>query len=84
VGDLVERRESLAQRQEFRIVIEGVELPKDVVERISGEVRQAVLAQLASSDFRGDFAARIEMGRTQGIQLVALSSEQARQVGLAE
>jgi uncharacterized protein with gpF-like domain len=74
----------LAQRQEFRIVIEGVELPKDVVDKISENVRQAVLAQLASSDFRGDFAARTEIGTTQGMQVVALSSEQARQAGLSE
>ncbi|THA29627.1 hypothetical protein [Streptomyces sp. A1547] len=54
------------KRHEFSVQIEGIELPDDVVQRIDGAVRRAVLAELASVNLEGqafdlvadDFAAR--------------------------
>ena len=70
-------------RQEFRVVISGLELPREQQERLASAVQQAALEVFASLDFGGDRAAvAIPLGNgggthgggtTQGIHIVAVA-----------
>jgi len=66
----------------FEVVIEGIELDPETAQRIRFAVQKSALHELAEVDFHGDVAARIGNGDTQGITIVALSEDQAREVGL--
>ncbi|MFE9823684.1 hypothetical protein ACFYSH_16350 [Streptomyces sp. NPDC005791] len=44
---------SASRRQEFRIEIDGIEFPDDVVQRIDGALRSAVLLELAKVNLGG-------------------------------
>jgi hypothetical protein len=72
----------MAKRQEFRVSIDGIDLDERTVGRIAEAIQSAALSALAGVDFKGDFAARIGDGGTQGITVVALTEGQAEQVGL--
>jgi hypothetical protein len=63
-------------RHEFRVVLDGIELDPQTVARIEAAIRTAALEQLSSVDLKGDIAARIGTGGTQGIQVVALARDQ--------
>jgi len=39
---------------EFKVVIDGIDLPKDTVRRINEVLQRAVLAEVASIDLRGN------------------------------
>jgi hypothetical protein len=41
------------RRHEFRVEIEGIELPDDVLQRINSAVRQAVLTELSAVNLQG-------------------------------
>lgn len=41
------------RRQEFRVEIDGIQLSGEVLERINGAVRKAVLHELASVNLQG-------------------------------
>jgi hypothetical protein len=69
-------------RHRFLVQLEGIELDESKVEAINRAVQRAVLSEVAELDFRGDVAARIGDGSTQGIQVIALTPEQSDQVGL--
>lgn len=69
-------------KHEFRVAIEGIDLDAQTVARIAEAVQSAALSALATLDFKGDFAARMGDGGTQGIQIVALTAGQAKGAGL--
>ena len=61
-------------RQEFTAVIEGIELPPEVVDEVTRAVQKAVLTELANIDLQGSVRLRIpspeeaiDGGGTQGI-----------------
>ena len=62
-------------RHEFTAVIEGIELPSDVVDRVARSVQKAVLVEIADIDLRGSVVlqipseAGIRHGGTQGIKV---------------
>jgi hypothetical protein len=69
------------RRHEFKAVLDGIDLPPEVVDRISHAVQQAVLAELVTIDTRGDFVLRLAMEEpTRGIEARILAPEEARQV----
>jgi hypothetical protein len=72
----------MARTHEFRVAIEGIDLDEQTVARISESIQSAALSAMATLDFKGDFAARIGDGGTQGIQIVALPRDVAERVGL--
>lgn len=76
------RKHELSRKHEFRVAIEGFDLDEGTVARINEAIQSAALSAMATLDFRGDFAARIGDGGTQGIQIVALPAEVAKQLGL--
>jgi len=43
------------QRHEFRVVVDGVDLPDEALARINLAVQKAVAAELAATDLVGDF-----------------------------
>lgn len=75
---------SRGKTHEFRVAISGIELDEATVSRIAGAVQAAALAAMSEIDFKGDFAAKIGENGTQGIQIIALTSAQAEQLGLRE
>jgi hypothetical protein len=62
-------------RDEFRVSIEGVKLPKDATDRIARAVQKAVLAEIAGIDLRaGGLGIRFAgNGGTQGIDIIAMA-----------
>ena len=74
----------MAKRQEFKVVLDGIELNEEVSDRIAKAVQQATLAELATVDRRGDLATRLSPGRTLGIWVRALDESQVRELGLEE
>jgi hypothetical protein len=72
----------MVRRHEFRVAIDGIDLDQATVARISEAVQSAALSAMATLDFKGDFAARIGDGGTQGIQIVALPGDVAERIGL--
>ena len=73
-----------AKRQEFKVVVEGIDLDDKHREALSRAVHQAAVTELAASDFKGDFASLRLAGRLDGRQLRALSQEQLQRAGLHE
>jgi hypothetical protein len=69
-------------RNEFMVVLDGMELSPETVDAIKISIQKAVLTQIAGIDLQGDFAARIGHGGTQGIQVVAMTPEQVERAGL--
>jgi hypothetical protein len=74
-------------QHEFKVVIEGVALSQEMVERINQAVQKVVLTEIANIDLRGDLAMRIPSalignGGTKGIWIRALTAEQAKGLGL--
>jgi len=72
----------VASKHEFRVAIDGIDLDEATVARINEAVQSAALSAMATLDFKGDFAARIGDGGTQGIQIVALPEDMAERIGL--
>jgi hypothetical protein len=72
----------MSGKHEFKVAIEGIDLDERTVARINEAIQGAALSAMATLDFKGDFAARISDGGTQGIQIVALPSEMGEQLGL--
>ena len=46
------------RRKDFKVVIEGLNLPKDTQNRIANEIRRTVLREVASLDLRGDLVVK--------------------------
>jgi hypothetical protein len=61
------RKDGRQKRHEFRVVIEGLDLSEDDVQRINRAVQSAVAIQMAEFDFHGDQKAIFPWGRTWGI-----------------
>jgi hypothetical protein len=74
----------MAPRHSFQVVFDGIDLDAVTVDRIRLAVQRAALRELADLDFRGDIAARIGDGGTQGVVVMALSEDQARGIGLPQ
>lgn len=72
----------MGRKHEFRVAIEGIELDEQAVARINDAIQGAALHAMSTLDFKGDFAARMGDGGTQGIQIVALPPDIAERVGL--
>lgn len=72
----------MARKHEFRVAIDGIDLDEETVARINEAIQRAALSAMATLDFKGDFAARIGDGGTQGIQIVALPGDVADRIGL--
>jgi len=49
-------------RHEFAAIIEGIELPPEVVDRVSKSIQKAVLTELADIDLQGSVALEIPPG----------------------
>jgi hypothetical protein len=61
-------------RKEFTAVIEGIELPPEVVDRITRAVQKAVLTELANTDLQGSLNLRIPPGEDR-VSGLAVSAE---------
>ena len=72
----------MAKRHEFTVVLDGIDLSPDDTARIAQAIQRAALAHLATGDTKGDLAARVLSGSTQGIRLAALDAKQAQAAGL--
>ena len=72
----------MAKEHRFQVVIDGIDLDSATADRLRLAVQRAALHELAELDYHGDVAARIGNGGTQGITIVALTGDQARNVGL--
>jgi len=73
-------------RHEFKVVIEGIALSPEIVERLNQAVQKVVLKEIASIDLHGNLALRIPSaingnGGTQGIEIRALTLDQAKEIG---
>jgi hypothetical protein len=79
--------QSASKRYEFRAVIEGIELPPHVAERINRAVQRAVLNEVAELDLRQDLRVQLTIpagaaeqnlgiagGRTSGIYLATTAA----------
>ena len=42
------------KRSEFKVVIEGIEMPTEVLTRINGALQKAALTEIALIDLKGD------------------------------
>jgi hypothetical protein len=49
-------------RHEFRVIIEGVDLPPDVVDRLNRAIQRAAALEFAGLDMRGDFRFHLPAG----------------------
>jgi hypothetical protein len=59
-------------RREFRVAIEGFELPAEEAERIARSIQKAVLMELAGMDLAPQFQVRfVGNGSTQGVEVIA-------------
>lgn len=67
-------------RQEFTVVIDGIDLDEDQKRMVSQAVQQAAANALAATDFKGDFASFQLPGRLQGRAIRVLSEDEARQL----
>lgn len=62
-----------ANRQDFRVVLNGVDLPKEHADQLNAAIQQAALQVIAGLDFGGDKAAvTIKDFRTKGIWVEVL------------
>ena len=73
-------------RHEFKVVIEGISLSPEIVERLNEAVQKVVLKEIANIDLHGNLALRIPSamignGGTQGIWVRALTQEQVKELG---
>ncbi|HEY7030475.1 MAG TPA: hypothetical protein VH482_04060 [Thermomicrobiales bacterium] len=68
-------------RQEFRVVVSGMEVPPDLQERLNVAIQRATLEVFADLDFGGDRAAvalPLEVkGQTQGIWIAQVARKDA-------
>ena len=69
-------------RHEFKVVIEGIELQPEIVDRINRAVQNIVLQEIANFDRHGDLAvqlplAKIGNGSTNGMTVRATTLERA-------
>jgi len=66
--------ENQPARHEFIATIEGIELPAEIVHRVTQSIQKAVLVELANIDLRGPVALQIPPGihggHTNGIRVV--------------
>jgi hypothetical protein len=78
---------TMAKRHEFRVVIENVDLPEEVVGRINQAVQKAALGELATVDLEGDLRVSRPWGRRPpwiwGIWFDRLSEDELKRAGLA-
>ncbi len=70
------------KRIEFEVVLEGVELDRKQVEKLSQAIHRAAVAELATSDFKGDYASLALGGGLQGRQVLEMSAQQLNSAGL--
>jgi hypothetical protein len=69
-------------RQEFRVVFDGVTVPKAASDRLNKAIQQAVAAEIASLDLnKGDVLYHIGPG-IRGIILRALSAAELKGAGI--
>lgn len=68
-------------RQEFRVVIDGADLPRDAVDRINRAVQNAAAIEIAKLDLKGDWHLHIPPWNW-GIWYRPLSPEQLELAGL--
>lgn len=78
-------------RQEFRVVLDGVELSEEAAERVNAAVQRAAMAALADVDTQGDLRVflppwkeRFPFGRTVGIMIERIEREQLEAGGFTE
>jgi hypothetical protein len=73
-------------RNEFRVVIDGIELGDEVAQRISSAVQKAAMTELAGIDLEGDFRIRlppiVPRPPRWGIWVDILSKDQIGRAGL--
>ena len=72
----------MAQKHEFVVVIDGISLNEDEINRMSDAVSQAASSALAGADLRGDFASMMLAGNLRGRAMLVLSPEQSAALGL--
>ncbi len=72
------------KRTEFEVVLEGVNLDSRRAKRLAQAIHRAAIAELATSDFRGDYASLALGGGLQGRHIRTLSAQQLRSAGLKE
>ena len=46
------------KREDFQVVVEGLQLPKEVSKRLAAEIRLSVLKEIAKLDLKGDLVVR--------------------------
>ena len=66
--------------EEFKVVIEGVQLPADQRESITKSIQRVVLSHLGELDLGGEEGAFIVHGHTQGIWAVPRSLDSLKTV----
>jgi hypothetical protein len=72
----------MARTQEFRVVLDGVTLPKAATDRINKAIQQAVATEIAQLDLnKGDLLYHIGPG-LRGIILRALSANELKGAGI--
>ncbi|HAF11416.1 MAG TPA: hypothetical protein VIN63_06060 [Candidatus Limnocylindria bacterium] len=70
-----------ARRQEFRVVVDGVELPRDAVERLTRAIQKAAATELVALDLKGNFRFHIPPWNW-GIWFGPLTEEQLKRAGI--
>lgn len=69
------------EQQEFRVVLEGLKLPDESIERINRSIRKAITAELSNLDLKGDLQFHIPRDWI-GLWLRHLSEDVIAQGGL--
>jgi len=69
------------KRQEFRVVIEGVELSRDAVERINRAIQKTAATEFSALDLKGSFRFHIPPW-IWGIWYGPLTDEQLKRAGI--
>ena len=46
------------KREDFQVVVEGLQLPKEVSKRLAAEIRLSVLKEIAKLDLKGDLVVK--------------------------
>ena len=74
-------------RHEFRVVVNDIELPDEVLQRINEAVQKAAVSELARVDLGGDFHVRFPRfprppGSTWGIWIDPISNDELDRAGL--
>lgn len=70
------------KRQEFRVVVEGVALPKEATQRINTAIQRAAASEIAGLDLRGDLHAFMPKREWLGIWIGRLNADQLGRAGI--